>query len=65
MSYNCNNLAYSISDLRLKHYGWSRLEDRIEKYNRYMTLDPNGRYGILNQYNSILDHNPNLKKWEE
>lgn len=65
MPYNCNNLAYSISDLRLKHYGWSRLEDRIEKYNRYMTLDPNGRYGILNQYNSILDHNPNLKKWEE
>lgn len=65
MPYNCNNLSYSLSDLRLKHYGWSRLEDRIEKYNRYMTLDPKGVYGILAQYKSILDHNPNLKKWEE
>lgn len=51
------------TNLRLKHYGWSREEDRIEKYNRYMELDPNGEFGNLEQYKSILDENPNLIKW--
>lgn len=65
MPYNCNNLAYELSNLRLKHYGWSRLQDREEKFERYMKLDPEGKFGILAQYYSILDKNPNLKKWEE
>ncbi|WP_291649684.1 glycosyltransferase [Clostridium sp.] len=65
MPYNCNNLSYELSSLRLKHYGWSRLEDREEKFERYMNLDPEGKFGILAQYYSILDKNPNLKKWEE
>ena len=64
MPYNCMNLPYLTTTLRLKHYGWSREEDRIEKYNRYMTLDPNGEFGSLEQYKSILDKNPNLIKWE-
>lgn len=62
--YNCINLPYLTTTLRLKHYGWSREEDRIEKYNRYMILDPNGEFGSLEQYKSILDKNPNLIKWE-
>ncbi len=65
LPYNCNNLSYALSDLRLKHYGWSVLEHRKEKYNRYMALDPDGVYGLLDQYYSILDETPNLKKWEE
>lgn len=65
MPYNCNNLSYELSDLRLKHYGWSRLEDRVDKFKRYMTLDPEGKFGVLAQYQSILDAKPNLKKWEE
>ncbi|WP_195428772.1 glycosyltransferase [Clostridium sp. D46t1_190503_E9] len=65
MPYNCNNLAYELSSLRLKHYGWSRSEDRKEKFERYMKLDPEGKFGILAQYYSILDKNPNLKKWIE
>lgn len=64
MPYNCINLPYLTTTLRLKHYGWSREEDRIEKYNRYMTLDPKGEFGSLEQYESILDKSPNLIKWE-
>lgn len=65
MPYNCNDLDYELSSLRLKHYGWSRYEDRLDKFKRYITLDPEGKFGILSQYYSILDKNPNLKKWEE
>lgn len=47
----------------IKHMGWSKKEDRIKKYNRYMYIDPNGKNGILEQYKSILDENPNLIKF--
>ncbi len=50
---------------RVQHYGWSRPFERIEKYKRYQALDPDAIYGIKEQYNSILDANPNLIKWEE
>lgn len=56
---------YAISDIRIKHMGWSKEEDRIKKYQRYMELDREGKYGILQQYASILDKNPSLKEWEE
>jgi glycosyltransferase involved in cell wall biosynthesis len=49
----------------VKHMGWSRKEDREIKYNRYMEIDPNGENGILEQYESILDETPNLKKFQE
>lgn len=45
--------------------GWSRKEDREGKYSRYKKLDPDAIYGIKAQYDSILDINPNLVKWEE
>lgn len=44
----------------LKHYGWADEESRRQKYERYMRIDPNGEYGILAQYKSIMDENPNL-----
>ncbi|MBQ4870385.1 glycosyltransferase family 2 protein [Priestia megaterium] len=62
---NIFQLPNSISNLRVKHYGWSKLEYRLEKYKRYLTLDPHGQYGMKGQYDSILDENPNLIKWEE
>lgn len=58
-------LPTAISDLRVKHFGWVTENDRVEKYNRYMQADPEGKYGVLKQYQSILDPNPNLKKWHE
>ena len=51
-------------DVKIKHFGWSREEDRRAKYDRYMELDKDGKCGNLKQYESILDANPNLKKFE-
>lgn len=59
------DVRYARSDLRLKHYGWAKLEDRISKYERYMRLDPEGKFGCMAQYQTILDPEPNLIKWEE
>lgn len=58
-------LPYTKSELRLKHYGWATEEDRVSKYNRYMELDPDGRYGSMEQYISILDPAPKLARWNE
>lgn len=53
------------SPLRLKHFGWSKEEDRTQKYKRYQELDPGAVWGIQAQYDSILDASPHLIKWEE
>lgn len=49
--------------LRVKHFGWSLEEDRRLKYKRYKQLDPMGKYGWSEQYESILDSNPRLLEW--
>ena len=54
-----------ITPFRLKHYGWAKEEDRLAKYERYKILDPEAKYGIQGQYDSILDSNPNLVAWVE
>ena len=54
-----------ISGFRLKRYGWSTPELRLDKYHRYMTSDPQGLHGSMAQYKSILEHNPNLVAWSE
>jgi glycosyltransferase involved in cell wall biosynthesis len=51
---------FVINGIYIKHMGWSTYQDRLNKYNRYIKLDPGGKFGILEQYNSILDVNPNL-----
>ena len=65
MPWNVFGLPHKRSAYRVKHYGWAREEDRIAKYNRYLALDPKGIHGSMAQYMSILDPNPNLKKWVE
>lgn len=62
---NIFQLPHTLSQLRLKHYGWSNPHDRLVKYDRYMRLDPDGRYGWKEQYESILDVQPRLIRWEE
>lgn len=62
---NIFELPHQLSNLRLKHLGWSKPEFRLEKYLRYMVLDPDGRYGWKEQYQSILDQNPRLVPWNE
>lgn len=57
---NIWRLNYVCSDIRLKHYGWADKVSREQKYKRYLSLDSKFKYGIKEQYESILDENPNL-----
>jgi glycosyltransferase involved in cell wall biosynthesis len=54
-----------ISDLKLKHLGWMREEDRLKKYERYQLLDTNKTEFRIKHYESILDNNPKLFHWTE
>jgi glycosyltransferase involved in cell wall biosynthesis len=65
MPANVFDLPNKRSDYRVKHFGWAKAADRIEKYNRYLELDPHGVFGSMAQYQSILDPNPNLVQWTE
>lgn len=62
---NIFELPHQLSNLRLKHLGWSKAEFRLDKYLRYMLLDPEGQYGWKEQYLSILDEHPHLIPWVE
>lgn len=62
---NIFELPHRLSPLRLKHLGWSKDEYRLEKYHRYLQLDPEARFGWKEQYSSILDEHPNLIPWVE
>ncbi|MCR8868936.1 glycosyltransferase [Peribacillus frigoritolerans] len=62
---NVFELPHKLSDIRLKHLGWVKKEDRMAKFKRYRELDPDGTYGSTEQYQSILDENPNLIRFEE
>ncbi|WP_348980772.1 glycosyltransferase [Thermincola potens] len=62
---NITELKGALSPLRVKHFGWANPQDREKKYKRYLKFDPQGVYGIKEQYESILDPAPNLVRWEE
>ncbi|MEK4003208.1 glycosyltransferase [Paenibacillus sp. FSL H3-0333] len=62
---NIFELPHQLSNLRLKHLGWSKPEFRLEKYLRYKLLDPDAEYGWKEQYQSILDPKPRLVRWSE
>ena len=53
----------TTSECRVKHFGWATKIDRTAKYKRYKLLDPDAIYGSREQYDSIMDTNPNLIKW--
>ncbi|MFZ5595901.1 MAG: glycosyltransferase family 2 protein [Bacillota bacterium] len=61
---NITDLKGEKSQLRIRHLGWMRPEDRLAKYYRYKKMDPGGRYGSMEQYLSILDPKPGLKAWD-
>ncbi len=52
------------SEFRVQHFGWATAHDRTQKSKRYKHLDPDAIYGIREQYDSILDTQPNLIEWE-
>lgn len=53
-------MKMSPSLIPIKHMGWSKKELRQKKYERYSRIDNENEYGIIDQYKSILDENPNL-----
>lgn len=55
----------TTSEFRVKHFGWATKTDRAAKYKRYKRLDPGAVYGSMEQYESIMDTNPNLIKYED
>ncbi|WP_260858672.1 glycosyltransferase [Fictibacillus phosphorivorans] len=62
--FSYNALWGSLSDVRVKHFGWAgSMDERRKKYERYKQIDPEGKWGSLVQYESILDPNPNLVEW--
>lgn len=61
---NTFSFPKATSEFRVKHFGWATQEDRAEKHKRYQLLDPDAIYGIGEQYDSIMDTNPNLIKWD-
>lgn len=65
MPKNIYQLPSAVSEIRVKHYGWAKKEDRISKYERYKKYDPDSVYGVKGQYDSILDENPTLVEWVE
>ncbi|GIP25928.1 hypothetical protein J23TS9_10580 [Paenibacillus sp. J23TS9] len=55
-----------LAELRVKHYGWAISREQLEeKFERYMQRDPEGIWGDLQQYQSILDKHPTLVEWRE
>jgi hypothetical protein len=54
---------YYPSKIPVQHWGWADPEDRKKKYERYMEADPEGTFGWLDQYRSILDVNPRLVRF--
>lgn len=54
-----------MNPLRVKHLGWANPRERLAKYFRYKRLDPDAKYGIAAQYESILDPCPNLIPWQD
>lgn len=65
LPYNVVNMDTANSIYRVKHYGWMNEKDRKKKYDRYKMLDPEAKDGNLAQYESILDENPNLIRFDE
>lgn len=61
-TYEGAELSHKTS-YRIQHFGWAREADRVSKRNRYQQLDPDAVFGIKEQYDSILDVNPDLAEW--
>ena len=62
---NIEFLPRAKREFRVKHFGWSTPADRTAKYARYQRLDPGARYGLQEQYETILGTNPHLVSWRK
>lgn len=55
---------YAHSGLMMKHLGYVTDEDKLMKYNRYMSIDK-GEFHNLKHIQSIMDENPVLVNWNK
>jgi len=69
---HCGNIPESVlrlpginSSVRVKHLGWMRFEDRIDKYNKRISEDLNCDMYPKEVYEAIKDPNPTLVKWND
>ena len=51
-----------LSQVRLFHLGYVRQEEQLNKFHRYLTLDPKGQFCPVTHYHSIITP-PLLKQW--
>lgn len=58
----CYQYPLSLSKVPLLHLGYVKKQDQISKSQRYLSVDPEGRYCPLNHYQSITIL-PYLKQW--
>lgn len=56
---------YYTAKLQIQHWAYSTPELRAEKIKFYNQYDPNNKYGLPGQYDSILDKNPTLIKFKD
>lgn len=52
---------FHFSNVKILHLGWMRPSDRMKKFLRYQQIDPEAKWGIKEQYLSILDDEPHLE----
>lgn len=65
MPINVTGLPQVNSQIRIKHYGYARCEDRLRKYEKYVALDRGEKYRGLAYYKSFLEEAVNYVKWVE
>jgi glycosyltransferase involved in cell wall biosynthesis len=51
------------SNIRLLHLGYAVKKEHPQKYHRYLSLDPQGKFCPLSHYQSILNPKPRLRMW--
>lgn len=60
--FECYHQPGSLSKFRLLHLGYARKEEQLDKFQRYLTLDPQGQFCPVTHYRSIIAP-PRLKQW--
>ena len=58
----CYQRPVLVSKIGLLHLGYVRHEEQINKFQRYLALDPHGQFCPVDHYNSIIAP-PRLKRW--
>lgn len=58
----CYHRPGTVSKIRLLHLGYANKDEHFGKFQRYLSLDPEGRFCPVTHYQSIIA-SPRLKQW--